>query len=566
MKRADYQTRLFRAADEFGWRDGVRWCCDRWARAAAVPVSTYLLLIILLIALVLSLAPTFGQSIDIQYSEQRGRETIAFYFGELDSKGFLSAVGNTGRNYGPFFDVVIAFVQNMISDDEVTRFDIRTFMQALITLSCLVPAFLILSRVVSRPLAFIGVVLLASTPVLLGHAFINAKDAPFASMLIWSIYLIIYTFDSLEEPRHGRILLLGAFLAVTISLRAIAAYLFAIILLAAIVLPALQAAQKSDLRIVSARVWSRLRQRFRGLLLLLIVTAIVYIAVMPGLLAQFSSDALASIVNQISRFPFRGSVRYFGETIASTKLPWHYTYGYMLMQMPLYYHIFIVMGVLALSVFLGRSLRGVQNDQIELSETASYTIIILLAATIIPALIVFLAKPVFYNATRHMLFMVPLIFMVLFLVFVAAAKLSPSWLRVSAVLFVFACWLEVILAMLRIHPYEYAYYNPLVRDAARTFSSEYWNTSFREAAAKLNEYAAGSGQGKLRVYACHHANLVAPFLDKNKFEMVGSKNAADLIVGRIQSRKKCKIGPPWFITIGREGIIYTVVARNTPKP
>ena len=52
----------------------------------------------------------------------------------------------------------------------------RVFLQALLTFSCLIPTFLIASRVVSNGLALVVPALLAATPVFFGHAFINAKE------------------------------------------------------------------------------------------------------------------------------------------------------------------------------------------------------------------------------------------------------------------------------------------------------------------------------------------------------------------------------------------------------
>jgi hypothetical protein len=49
-----------------------------------------------------------------------------------------------------------------------------------------------------------------------------------------------------------------------------------------------------------------------------------------------------------------------------------------------------------------------------------------------------------------------------------------------------------VIAGLRLHPYEYIYYNSFaggVQGASRRYELDYWGTSYREAASYLNEYA-----------------------------------------------------------------------------
>ncbi|MEW6404048.1 MAG: hypothetical protein AB1649_19815, partial [Chloroflexota bacterium] len=62
---------------------------------------------------------------------------------------------------------------------------------------------------------------------------------------------------------------------------------------------------------------------------------------------------------------------------------------------------------------------------------------------------------------------------------------------VQAVVIAF-CVLPGIIGIINLHPYEYIYYNTLiggVDGAAERFETDYWSTSFREAAGYVNDVA-----------------------------------------------------------------------------
>ena len=78
------------------------------------------------------------------------------------------------------------------------KFTIRIVLEAMLSLSCLIPIFLISARIVAKPLALIAVALVLSTPAFFGHAFINPKDSLAASGFLWSLWLILYSFQILK--------------------------------------------------------------------------------------------------------------------------------------------------------------------------------------------------------------------------------------------------------------------------------------------------------------------------------------------------------------------------------
>jgi hypothetical protein len=98
-----------------------------------------------------------------------------------------------------------------------------------------------------------------------------------------------------------------------------------------------------------------------------------------------------------------------------------------------------------------------------------------------------------YNYFRHVLFMMPPLFVMAAVAFEWLWE-SLRWPRWYVVLVV-AGLLPGIVGSLRLHPYEYGYFNELVggaRGAYGRFLSDYWCTSLREAMSYVNAHAPPS--------------------------------------------------------------------------
>ncbi len=559
------QRRIDRVVEEID-----AWGRAAWAWAATLPLSVFIAAIILLIALLLTLATSFGESWDLIFSERRGRSAFAFLFGGFDAAKYLAINGVTGRYYGPAFDVLIKFVQDLVSQDPVRRFEIRTVIQAFATLSCLVPAFLISTRVVSRPAAFIGVLLLASTPMFLGHAFINAKDSIFASAVLWSVFLISHCYEDGRKPGPGSIILLAISLALTTSMRALGAYLLFLIPLVVIGLPPLRLKGAS----LSSRI-SFVRQQvvayLPGFLLLLGVFVVAYLIFMPSILAELLSQGSSKIIGISAAFPWRGRVLYFGTLMPATHIPWHYLFGYWLVQLPLYYHLFLVTVLFALLLFYRPTVK-VLSHFIRENKRGLFAVVVLSLAFFIPVLLVLVLDPVLYNTGRQMLFLVPMLFLLLYFGFCGLVRHMSAGPRLALCAVVALAWIESTVALVRLHPYEYVYYNPIAKPEG-SLELDYWGTSLREVAERLNDYAAAK-PGKLKVQVCGSRRLLGHRLDPDKFELLSSKDMAkganpDLILAWNLASIGCmdliKDKQPWLITVERRGLVFAAVADRSSE-
>ncbi len=209
----------------------------------------------------------------------------------------------------------------------------------------------------------------------------------------------------------------GVLLGLTASVRYLTAYLLLIVPIVAVVLPALDGSiGRSAQMSLASRLWQQVTLCYRELLLLLAVFAIVYTLAMPVILSDFGLHSYFGVLRHFAHSYWSGDVRYFGARVSSQNLPWHYVYGYLLVQLPLFYHLFLLTFIGVCVVLPTRMWSALRT----LNEKARTTLVVLLIATIIPFAIILIVRPVLYDGFRHVLFIVPLLCLLLYLGFVAA--------------------------------------------------------------------------------------------------------------------------------------------------
>jgi 4-amino-4-deoxy-L-arabinose transferase-like glycosyltransferase len=149
-----------------------------------------------------------------------------------------------------------------------------------------------------------------------------------------------------------------------------------------------------------------------------------------------------------------------------------------------------------------------------------------------PLLMLILLNSPLYHNFRQVLFLAPPLFILaaiaLELVF---KKLTPTWVRLLIIAIIA---LPGVYAAAKLYPYQYVYYNSLVGGTAGArdrFEMDYWRTSMREAAVKLNEIAPsgakiviGGSSSLFRRYA--RPDLVVDTLTQNTYDLNGGYDYA----------------------------------------
>lgn len=176
------------------------------------------------------------------------------------------------------------------------------------------------------------------------------------------------------------------------------------------------------------------------------------------------------------------NVLYAGKHYESTNLPWHYLPWLLSIQLTLPAVVAILLG------FGAAVSRGIRQR----SQRLGLVVLGLWVGG--PALAVIMGWVSIYNNFRHVLFILPPLFALagMGLQWVFRIRLRPALKLGLAILLM----VPGILGIVRLHPYEYIYYNELVGGvdgAAGRYEMDYWCTSLREAMEYIDEEAPIGG-------------------------------------------------------------------------
>jgi hypothetical protein len=182
-------------------------------------------------------------------------------------------------------------------------------------------------------------------------------------------------------------------------------------------------------------------------------------------------NLLESLVT-MSAYPWKGSVLFNGEMYPASNLPLSYLPMLLFVQLTEPVWLLAVVG-------LGIALFNVQRKT-ELITLFAFWFLLPISALMF-------RDTVLYDNFRQVLFVLPPVFLLAGVVFEKVIK--PGW-RISLIT---ACLLPGIAGIISLHPYEYVYYNGYIggmNGANGRFETDYWLTSYREAAEYVNENAS----------------------------------------------------------------------------
>jgi hypothetical protein len=231
---------------------------------------------------------------------------------------------------------------------------------------------------------------------------------------------------------------------------------------------------------VSIVVIARARRRSFGVLAIVWATAILVMYLAWPALWGSPIEAYRQYLNNTFFVPFDARVLFEGRVwlLEVERVPWYYLPTFPVLQTTLPALALFGLGVWAA---LTRQTRpGVRSEILTVG----------LWACLPMAAAIGLGSTTYDNA-RHFLFIQPALYLF------AALGLQQVWPRArrnwARGVLVLAALLPAILAILRLHPYEYVYFNELaggVRGAFRRYELDYWALSYREAAEYLDREAS----------------------------------------------------------------------------
>lgn len=384
--------------------------------------------------------------------------------------------------YGGGFDLLGAVARRLspMSDYETIR-----LVGALVGVLGLLGAWS-LARRLGGPLAgLIAVVLLATTPVYFGHMFNNPKDLPFAVGYVWAMDALVDVVTRMPRvPRRAWVrfaILAGLAMGVRIAGILLLVYLAASVIALAVLRARTTGSLDAGLQTVR-----RLGIPAAGAML---GAWVVMLSTWPwALLDPIRRPWMA--LGRMSRFTVhRRTMPFAGEDMLTTEPRWDYLLHYFGLKLPLLVLLLFVAAMVMVAVVGLRRRR-----RAALPRVTRNVGLVMAAAVFAPPTYAVLVRSVLYDGLRHFLFLVPLVVVV---AAVAAVTLPRLWPRARL-----AVTLALVLGggamvarqardMVRLHPYQYIYFNELIGGLPGAFGkydTDYYGPSYQEGFRVLAEH------------------------------------------------------------------------------
>jgi hypothetical protein len=486
----------------------------------------------------------YGISNDEEVQHRYGELIINYY-----ASGFRDTALFNYKNlylYGGLFDIGAVALAKLLPFDP---FLIRHFLSAMIGVAGMAAAWAT-ARLVAGPRAgLIALVALSVCGPYFGGMFNHTKDVPFAAAIIGAIYFLLRAGRDLPSPRWVDVIGFGLLLGAATGLRAMGLLLVGyagVIILMSVPRPvrlheAIVFVMRSSLRFAPAALI--------GYLIMIAAWPWASLAPLNPLRAIFS----------FAHFHYEIRTVVAGEIYRMADVPWWYVPFYLLIKVPLV----VYAGALcAIAVSLRTFFR---DGGSRLPRRHVETVFIAFVA-LFPVVCEAMAEGPAFTGMRHFLFVVPPLAVLAGIGFDAALNaLSPRrWIAagaVAALSFAFA-WNASVLV--RLHPYEYMFYNRLVgglEGAARRYEMDYWVNVMPEAVRALQDYlglAKATSQQVYTVGVCGEKFSFDHYADK-RLQMRPGWLEADFFIAPTQMNCDRLVDGRVIATIKRFGVPIGVV-------
>ena len=441
------------------------------------PIYRFLfaLLIIGLLILMPVLSPDYGISGD-EYAQKVYGELIVEHF---DSDGTYKLPDDhpryAGQNamdmqpnlwlYGGGFDYFAAKVNRWFPSYD--DYDVRHFLNALTGLMLIFLTGLMAKELTnSWRMGFLAALLVAISPRIFGHSFMNPKDIPFAAAYMLAMVNSIRIVKQLPNPGLKPMFYTTLGIALAISIR-----------IGGLILVGLL-----GLFVIIAFLWKKeLRSQLFNFRLILPLIAKLFAVVILGYLGGllFWPYGLDSIIanpmtalSEMTNFSTAIQMLFEGEHLWSDGLPLHYIPKWQMMAAPLV--VLIGIGLAVVLYFKSR------NKEIDL------LMFLTLFAGIFPIAYALIQDSAVYDGMRQFIFVYPIFVVIAAFGWSSLASLSNNrFVEIGSMVGLAILVALPVSWMVKNHPYQYVYINEAfggVKNAKTQYETDYWMISAKNLA------------------------------------------------------------------------------------
>jgi hypothetical protein len=450
--------------------------------------------------------------------------------------------------YGGGFDMSAALLAKVLP---FTLFETRRLAGAVIGLIGLAVTWRLGRRVGGPYVGLAALVLLATCPLYYGHMYMNAKDAPFAVAMAVLMLGLVRAFEEYPAPSPPTRALVGIAIGLAIGTRILGVFGAIYAVGAFLMIVAIE----------TGRVGARPAATRGGTFILALMPALVLAYAVMGLVWPWSVVDTLNPVNALVYFskffekPWREL--FDGAFILVPDMPRRYVPQLFAVTLP---DVTLALGLCgAAGAYVAAFNRAVSAPR------RAILLMLALAATLPIALTVAL-RPAMYNGIRHFVFLAPAIAVLAALACVRLIDRIAAWRPAAAVgcaALVAAGCVQPVVEMVRLHPYEYTYFNVMeggVRAADARYMLDYWGLSFKQASQAFRAKLEGQkpvGHTEWRIAVCGPHPAAQVELGPG-YDLSWDPRGADFAL--VLAEYYCvDLTAPVFVEIKRDGVVYARV-------
>jgi len=503
---------------------------------------------------------SYGISLDEEGTRAHGFMTLKYIY-EIFFPLQVSIIDNYitvpklseffSNDHGAFLDTFFAFIEINFGLDQSKEYYLIRHYICFVIFFIGVYFFYLLAKFKFNDWRFgiLASAFLVLSPRIFAESFYNNKDLAFMSLFIISLYCCL-KFIYKPNIKHAVTFAFTSALATDLRLMGIFLPILSLFFIF----------------IMSLRNKSFIKKNLVPIFLFLILTPSFIIIFWPYLW----SDPLVNFLiafKKFSAFPWIGKNLYFGQYIDANYVPWHYSLVWISITTPIIYTLFFIFGFLIISKRILERLLSIKENK-EYNDLwrgkKEMLDFLILLNFFLPIFLVITLNSTLSDGWRHLYFVYPSFLLISLYGLDRLLKRNRKYKYIIS--FTVICLLINVFNMIKIHPYQYAYFNFLAgKNIEKKFDADYWALSNKQA---LEYILDKSTKNPIKVYRASNMNLntskkIFSEKIKKKIHIVSDKSQADFII----SNGRYWTGNPGakFAKIPNNFAIYKEIIVNRVK-
>lgn len=515
----------------------------------ALPSGILVGIMAIAVALVVGMATAgdYGITIDEFNTEHYGPKALAWYTSGFRDRASFDTVEPLLWYYGPWFQMLIAWVQSWSTADPLTIRHALTFACGLCGLAALLPLGLLTYGAWAGTAALI---LCLTTGYLYGSLFFTPIDVPFMAAMSWATVAIVAMARTAAPgwlPTVGTGILTGLAIATRAGGIITHAYLVGAMTLCAVE-AWLQRGRAAPRQMLMLAIGTRTLAAI-GIAWLTAVALWPWLQIGNPLRHFWMSLAHFAKVPTSFEFPS------WGQLVTTDDLPWTYIPGQLAVRLPLVFLLLIVAAALlavwsgglfarnAARQFKHGGLSHLRSPLLALARERG-RLVVWMAATM-PVALLILRHATLYDGVRHVLFVIPMLGLLAGSALVGMASFLSGPRRVALVSAVAVYAGTAIVNFALLHPLEYVAVNSLaggIRGAYGRFELDYWSAAGTEALRRLEHLIDLQAPGLFErrppsvVVCIHYREYLAGMMTRRPWKIEEDQTKADFVIETERSR------------------------------